>query len=97
MTTTKPLTILDEAAVVVDGDRATLYGHPRVNLTRIARLWSEILNHPVSAYEVGLCMIALKIARATTGSGVTRDTLIDIAGYARCLERLSEPCPTKTS
>ena len=82
-------TILERAAEIVD-NREQQYGSPKENIPRIARLWSEILGIPVTAEQVCLCMILLKIARAVTGTDISEDTITDIAGYARCLERLGE-------
>lgn len=62
------------------------YGDPSDTFADIASGWSVILGQPVSAHEVGLMMIWLKIAREMGHS--KRDNLVDIAGYAECLSRL---------
>ena len=85
------MTILDRAAEIVD-NREQQYGSPKANLHRIAALWSTVLGHEVSARQVALCMIMLKVARVTTGT-LTADSLVDIAGYARCIERLEDESP----
>lgn len=83
-------TILEEAGSIVDnGTREHEYGSPQDSFSRIARLWSAYWQSPVSPREVADLMILLKVARGTE----KRDTLVDIAGYARCLERLSEEPP----
>jgi hypothetical protein len=81
-------TILDEAAQLVNGDRQRDYGHPKDNLARIASLWSGILDRPVTAKEVGLCMVALKLAREVATP--KRDNIVDAAGYLRMLEAAGE-------
>lgn len=86
------MTCLDKASAIVDGSGAIAYGHPRENLAKIAEFWSLILNTPVSPEQVALCMIGLKLGRIVTGS-MGRDNLVDIAGYAMCIERLGEPRP----
>ncbi|MBN2447716.1 MAG: hypothetical protein JXO22_13365, partial [Phycisphaerae bacterium] len=61
--------------------------HPREDFTRTAQLWTGILaaklreGAQVSAMEVPLCMIAVKLARQA--HRYKRDNLVDIAGYAR--------------
>lgn len=70
------------------GDRPDDYGHPSENLQLTADLWSPILGVEVTAEQVALCMIQLKIARELHKPG--RDNLVDIAGWARTIERLDE-------
>lgn len=79
-------TILDEASEVVFGDREGTYGHPAVNLERIARIWSVVFGHDVTIEQVCHAMIAVKLARAVHSPG-HRDTMVDIAGYAALLDR----------
>ena len=82
-------TILEEAAALVDGPRAFIYGHPRINIARIAALWSIYLSAPISPIDVCHLMVLMKVARAMSGVP-NRDTLVDIAGYARVAEMLGE-------
>jgi Domain of unknown function (DUF6378)/Domain of unknown function (DUF4406) len=84
--TPEPVTL--EAHRIVLGARRKEYGHPVTNFTRIAKLWSIVLDHDVSIYQVGLCMIALKLAREINSP--TRDGRVDIAGYAETLEIVSQ-------
>ena len=74
--------ILEEALAITNGDRATDYGDMKESFDRIAELWSPILGVPVTAKQVALCMIQLKISRCLTSD--KRDNWVDIAGYARC-------------
>jgi hypothetical protein len=82
---TPPPTILDEAARVTSGERQTDYGHPRDDFTRTAVMWNGLLagklRQPITAMDVPLCMIAVKLAREAHRH--KRDNLVDIAGYAR--------------
>lgn len=79
--------ILDEAKAVTEGVRQSDYGHPADDFNRAARMWSGILapklrdSVEVTAMDVPLCMIAVKLARQAHRH--KRDNLIDIAGYAR--------------
>ena len=79
-----PETILEEAQRVVAGPRQDNYGHPLDNFTRIALTWEAILGYPVTAQQVGLCMIGVKLCRQSNRS--SRDNLVDVAGYAAALQ-----------
>jgi hypothetical protein len=74
------LNILEEANDLVNGARQASYGHPLDDFTRTAQMWAAILGHPVSAEQVGLCMVAVKISRQCNKP--KRDNLVDMAGYA---------------
>jgi Domain of unknown function (DUF6378) len=73
---------LDLAKIAVVA-RGTAYGKPEDLFARIAQRWSLTLGVEVSARQVALMMIDMKIERALTDTGV--DHPIDIAGYAACL------------
>lgn len=91
-------TVLAEAERIVGGDRNDCYGHPRIDFECIAAMWDAYLikKHiastraysPVTPRDVANLMILLKVAREAKRPG--RDNLVDIAGYARCAERLDE-------
>jgi hypothetical protein len=80
--------LLQEAAEAITEERIEAYGHPRVNLEDIARIWSVVLRADVTAEQVALCMVGTKVARLL--NGYHRDSAVDIAGYARVLELLHE-------
>lgn len=79
-------TVLQEAQRLVYGDRGETYGHPLDDFTRTATMWGVILAAPVSAEQVAMCMMALKISRQTYQP--KRDNVVDMAGYAECLQRI---------
>lgn len=79
-------TILDDAAAAVHGARPNDYGHPLDNHSRTARLWSTYLGRTVSAEDVCLLNVLQKISRGM--HSVTRDTLIDMAGFAANVEMI---------
>jgi hypothetical protein len=81
--------VLQEADNIINGQRQQDYGSPLQSFTDIAALWSPILGIDVDANQVALCMIGLKIARAKNG-GMQRDSLVDIAGYAGCIELMDK-------
>lgn len=82
------LTILQEAQNAVYGDRNTDYGTVTENFNTIASFWSTILKQEVTAKQVGLCMITVKVSREMYKQ--KRDNIVDIAGYAATLEKLSK-------
>jgi hypothetical protein len=79
--------VLDVAQRITAGARHSDYGPPSEDFARTAVLWTAILEHrlrdgeAVTAMDVPLCMIALKLARQVHRH--KRDNLVDIAGYAR--------------
>lgn len=81
--------VLEEAAQLTNRTRKDVYAHPSVNFDRIARMWSVILGVDVTPEQHALCMIAVKISRLVESPG-HRDSLVDIAGYARTIELLAE-------
>ena len=89
------MTILDEANAVAGEDRSRDYGHPRINHERIAAIWSvqlgPKLTSPITAREVALLMIGMKLAREVNTP--KRDNLVDIAGYVKCIEMIDEAAP----
>lgn len=82
------MNILQEADNLINGARQGSYGHPLDNFTDTAKMWSVILGADVTAEQVGLCMIAVKLCRQIHQE--KRDNLVDIAGYAGTLELVSE-------
>ena len=86
--------VLQEADEVINGERQQDYGSQLQSFTRIAKLWSAVLGIEVTAEQVALCMAGLKIARAM--QGYHRDSLVDLAGYAGCIELMQRErgiCP----
>jgi uncharacterized protein DUF6378 len=75
--------ILEHTADVVD-QRREAYGPPVAIMVAIAARWSLTLGHPVSAAQVTLCMIDLKLTRLCHDPSY-RDGVIDVIGYAALL------------
>lgn len=73
--------------------RASRYGSPDVNFANCANLWSRWLGATrgvelcLSAKDVAVMMILLKTSRLMAGTW-DRDTVIDIGGYAECLDQI---------
>lgn len=82
------MTILEEAAELVDGDRQQDYGHPIENHTRTAKMWSVLLDVEVTAEQVCLCMTLQKISRQCHKP--KRDNLVDGCGWLRNVEMIEE-------
>ena len=81
-------TILKEAEELVYGDRNKDYGTVTDNFTTIAKLWSVVLNQNVTAEQVALCMVQVKVARQLFKP--KRDNLVDGAGYFATIEKLEK-------
>jgi hypothetical protein len=72
--------LLDKAAAILE-DRGQAYGAADAAFAAIAARWSITLGRPVSATQVVLCMIDLKLVRLSHDPG-HEDSLIDVIGYA---------------
>lgn len=82
----QPPDILTEAKHIVYGRGEKEYGHPIDDFNRVAAMWSAILGTAVTAEQIGLCMIAVKLSRQCNKA--KRDNLVDIAGYAETVHRV---------
>lgn len=82
------MNILEEANEITSKQRRQDYGEASTSFTNIANMWSVIIGYNVTAQQVAMCMIALKISRFLHGG--QRDSLVDIAGYARVIEMMGE-------
>jgi len=71
---------LDRAAKIVTGQRQFDYGNKYENHKNISDLWSAYLGKEVSAHDVAICMLLVKVARLKHRT--TEDCYIDMAGYA---------------
>jgi hypothetical protein len=74
-----PQEIADYAVSLVSGDRQNDYGHPIDDFTRAGKIWEAILGFPVSAEQVALCMVGVKIAREVNRQKL--DNAVDGIGY----------------
>ena len=72
---------LDKAKEIVNGARQENYGKPERNFNQIALYWSIYLDHDVSATDVALMMVLMKLARLQNKPDHD-DSWVDIAGYA---------------
>ena len=81
------LSMLRHAATVV-ADRGRAYGDARQSMEAVAQRWSLTLGLPVTAAQVALCMIDLKLERLKHDPG-HEDSLLDVAGYAAVLHEVT--------
>jgi hypothetical protein len=82
------MNVLQEADQLTSVDRRADYGHPYDFYLRVSKLWEGITGVPFTPQQIGLMMVAFKIAREVGAR--KRDNLVDIAGYARTLEMTYE-------
>lgn len=81
--------ILHEAKNVVHGPRHDSYGSPLDNHTRTAQLFTAYLSkkYPgITLDAVDVCMLNILQKVSRSANAVTRDNLVDIAGYAANVE-----------
>ena len=81
-------TVLQEATRVVSGARGDDYGHPLDNHGRTAAFWSTYLGQTITPEQVCMMNALQKVSRSM--NRITRDSLVDIAGYARNIEMIQD-------
>lgn len=81
------LSIAEEAEKIINGARAEAYGPVEESFNQIAGAWSALFGVELTAKDVALAMIMLKVCRES-GPGHTRDSLVDIVGYTLLLEKV---------
>jgi hypothetical protein len=80
--------LFDEARILTQ-DRGRVYGSPYTNHRRIAEIWSGILDMPITAHQVVLCMVGLKIARLVE-TPTHHDSVADSVAYLGFYEDVVE-------
>jgi hypothetical protein len=80
--------MLEKAQSLCTADREQEYGDPKTNFTTIAKLWSVYLGKDLSAEQVGMCMMLVKVARQKFDK-TNVENYIDIAGYAACVTEIA--------
>lgn len=78
--------ILREADRIIHADRAESYGSAEESFARIGQLWSAYLDVEITAHDVAMLMVLLKVSRAKTDR--TMDSYTDICGYGALGGRL---------
>lgn len=75
---------LDLANECVCGDRNLQYGEPEDNFSDIAKLWSSYLDIDIGPEDVAIMMCLFKIARLKSSYYESKDSWVDLIGYAAC-------------
>ena len=73
----------------VIAERSTQYGDAPGNMAVIAQRWSATLGKEITAAQVVLCLLDLKLARLTQDPA-HEDSAVDICGYAALLRELTQ-------
>ena len=68
------------SATDIIGDRGRIYGHPRINQTRIALRLQQMLETPISDHQACLAMVEVKLARLQETADHV-DSYIDACAY----------------
>lgn len=90
------MNILAEADMLTSGDRNKSYGSPLDNHGCTAAMWSAYLSRrhgvslTLSPEDVCFLNVLQKCSRAANSADVKRDTIVDIAGYARNAEMVQD-------
>ena len=79
--------LLQHAAGVVDKRRSD-YGAPEDLFANVAARWSQVLGIRVTAAQVALCLMDLKMARLAHDPKHL-DSLVDVLGYGACLREIT--------
>jgi hypothetical protein len=69
-----------QSATDVICDRGSIYGHPRINQTRIAMRLQQLLDTPVQDYQACLALVEVKLARIQESPHYI-DSYIDACAY----------------
>lgn len=80
--------VAKQAAELVSGDRNADYGHPLDDFTKQGLMWEQILGVPVTAEQVALCMVCVKIAREVHRP--KGDNRVDGVGYFLTLAMIED-------
>lgn len=86
-----PATMVGEALTIVRGNREQVYGSPDQNFRTISELWSSWLTVrtgekiELDGADVCYLMQLMKLARLAN-SPRHRDSVVDIIGYADCVD-----------
>jgi hypothetical protein len=80
--------LLQHALTVVE-ERGQSYGDATTLFNQIAKRWSLTLGVEITASQVVLCMLDLKLARLSNDPTHT-DSMVDVAGYAAVLAEVTK-------
>ena len=78
----------------VIAERSTQYGDVGGSMASIAARWSATLGKEITAAQVVLCLLDLKLARLAHDPN-HEDSAVDVCGYAALLRELTETSNTE--
>ena len=78
----------------VIAERSTQYGDAGGNMTAIAQRWAATLGGEITAAQVVLCLLDLKLARLAYDP-THEDSAVDVCGYAALLRELTQTSNTE--
>jgi Domain of unknown function (DUF6378) len=78
--------VLKRAGKVI-AERQQSYGDPASSMARVAARWSTTLGVPITAEQVVLCLIDLKLTRLCHDPR-HYDSAVDLAGYSALLQEV---------
>ena len=73
----------------VIAERSTQYGDTASSMAAIAQRWSATVGKEITAAQVVLCLLDLKLARLAHDP-THEDSAVDVCGYAALLRELIE-------
>ena len=91
--------ILKKARDLITGDRNETHGDAFQNHAEIAEFWNIYLDKKlqpmasITAEDVALMMVLMKISRNTQGKKNNLDNFIDMCGYAAIAGEINDPGP----
>ena len=78
----------DETVKAVLQERGKIYGDAVDTHARIAQVWSGVIGTEVTALQVALCMVGLKLIRAECAPE-HEDSYVDIGGYTEIVKKIA--------
>ena len=87
---------LEKANTLIAGNREKDYGDKVHNHNNIAKLWSAYKDIEITAHDVAVMMVLLKIARTKLGE-VSKDTYVDMSAYGAIAGEIKFKEPKKES
>ena len=78
----------------VIAERSAQYGDAGTSMVAIATRWSVTLGHEITAAQVVLCLLDLKLARLAHDP-THEDSAVDVCGYAALLRELIQTSNTE--
>ena len=73
----------------VIAERSAQYGDAAGSMSAIAKRWSATLGREITAAQVVLCLLDLKLARLAHDP-VHEDSVVDVCGYAALLAEIAK-------